>query len=109
MDTLDEILYSIKTSKLSLIVGSANNCTVCDAIEPEIHKLLTKFSNLNYKHITVDSMKGAAGEFMIFAFPTIILFNHEKEIHRQGRFIDFKSLQFEIERWYEFLFSEGNR
>ncbi|MPN50903.1 hypothetical protein SDC9_198543 [bioreactor metagenome] len=46
----------------------------------------------------------ASGEFMVFTVPTLILFAEGKEIARQGRFINFDELEFEVNRWYEFLF-----
>ncbi|GAA0121480.1 MAG: thioredoxin family protein [Clostridium argentinense] len=104
-ESLEEILYSIKNSKLSLILASTKDCGVCTSIEPRVKNLIRKYPNINYKHIFIDSMIRASGEFTIFTVPTIIIFAEDKEIHRESRFIDFQKLNFEITRWYDYLFN----
>lgn len=104
-ENLEEILCSIKNSKMSLILTSTKDCGVCTAINPRIKNLVSKYPNINYKHIYIDSMKKASGEFTIFTVPTVIIFAQGKEVHRESRFIDFEKLRFEISRWYNYLFN----
>lgn len=104
-ESLEEILHSIKDNKLSLILASTKNCEVCTSIEPRVEYLVNKYPNINYKHIFIDLMIKASGEFTIFTVPTIIMFAQGKEVHRESRFIDFQNLEFEISRWYDYLFN----
>jgi thiol-disulfide isomerase/thioredoxin len=106
LESLSEILTSVNQSNLSLVLASTNNCSVCDAIEPVIQNIIKKFPKTNYNHIFIDSMVEASGEFMVFTVPTIILYAQGKEIHRQGRFISFEELEFQLSRWYEFFYEE---
>ncbi|WP_017416002.1 thioredoxin family protein [Clostridium tunisiense] len=104
MKSLDEILQLIEKSKLSLVLASTHGCSVCDVVEPKVLKIIKRFSEIKYIHIYIDDIVEASGEFMVFTVPTLILFAEGKEIARQGRFINFEELEFEINRWYEFLF-----
>ncbi|WP_291578547.1 thioredoxin family protein [Clostridium sp. UBA6640] len=104
-ESLEEILHSIKNNKLSLILASTKDCGVCTSIEPRVEYLVNKYPDINYKHIFIDSMIKASGEFTIFTVPTIIMFAQDKEVHRESRFIDFENLEFEISRWHNYLFN----
>ncbi|WP_291566431.1 MULTISPECIES: thioredoxin family protein [unclassified Clostridium] len=104
-ESLEEILHSIKDNKLSLILASTKDCGVCISIDPRVQYLVNKYPNINYKHIFIDSMIKASGKFTIFTVPTIIMFAQGKEIHRESRFINFENLEFEISRWYDYLFN----
>jgi len=106
MVTLEKIIENINDSKLTLVVGSTKECSVCNAIKPKIEELMSKYKNIDYKQIYIDSMLEASGKFMIFTVPTIILYSEGKEIHRQGRFIDFEELEFEISRWHDFVYKQ---
>lgn len=100
---LNEILDDIKNNKLSVLTGSTKGCGVCVAIKPRMQELLAKYPNVKEMYVSVDALEEAAGEFMIFTVPTIIVFAEGKEVHRESRIIDFKRLEFELSRWSEFL------
>ncbi len=100
---LETILNTIKENKLTLLTGSTRDCGVCIAVKPRIEKILDKYSHVKNVYVYVDDLEAAAGEFMIFTVPTIILFAEGKEVHRESRIIDFQQLEFELARWSEFL------
>lgn len=101
--TLNEILDKIKKNKLVVLVGSTKACGVCVAVKPRLKVILNKYKGVEEIDVYVDDLEAAAGEFMIFTVPTIILFVEGKEVHRESRIIDFQKLEFEVSRWHEFL------
>lgn len=100
---LDKILDAIKNNKLVVLTGSTKACGVCVAIKPRLQAVLNKYSGIKEIYVYVDDLEAAAGEFMIFTVPTIVLFVEGKEVHRESRIIDFQQLEFEISRWHAFL------
>ncbi|HHX62689.1 MAG TPA: thioredoxin family protein [Epulopiscium sp.] len=100
---LNEILDTIKSNRLVVLIGSTKACGVCEAIKPRMEELLGKYSDIKEIYVYVDEVKEAAGEFMIFTVPTIIMFAEGKEVHKESRIIDFKRLEFELSRWSEFF------
>lgn len=100
---LDEIRDTIKNNKLVILTGSTRACGVCVAVKPRLKALLDKYNGIKEIYVYVDDLEMAAGEFMIFTVPTIVLFVEGKEVHRESRIIDFEQLEFEISRWYDFL------
>ena len=102
-NNLEKILETIKNNKLVVLTGSTKACGVCTAIKPRLKALLGNYNSIEEIYIYVDDLEKAAGEFMIFTVPTIILFVEGKEVHRESRIIDFRKLEFEISRWSSFL------
>ncbi len=100
---LQEILTSIESSKLAILIASTKDCSVCLAIKPRIKQLLKDDTQVKQIDIWIDTLLEASGEFMIFTVPTIILFAEGKEVHRESRIIDFKRLEFELSRWKDYL------
>lgn len=105
---LSQILKEINNNKLSVLVGSTKGCGVCVAIKPRMEELLGKYRGVKGIYVSIDSFKEAAGEFMIFTVPTIILFAGGKEVHRESRIIDFQRLEFELSRWNDYLVELDN-
>lgn len=100
---LDQILETINSSKLTVLIGSTKACGVCVAIKPKMEALLERYKKAKGVYVYIDSVKEISGEFMIFTVPTIIVFAEGKEVHRESRIIDFKRLEFELSRWNEHL------
>lgn len=101
--SLTDILDTVKSNKLSIIIASTKACGVCVAIKPRIQQILGNYTHIKPIYIDIDSLQSLSGEFMIFTVPTIILFAEGKEVHRESRIIDFKKLEFEISRWGHYL------
>ncbi|WVZ05814.1 hypothetical protein V8G54_019160 [Vigna mungo] len=73
----------VKESGQLLVVDfSASWCGPCKFIEPAIHAMAGKFTDVNFVKIDVDELSDVAGEFQVQAMPTFVLFKGGKIIDR---------------------------
>ncbi|KAK7340488.1 hypothetical protein VNO77_21193 [Canavalia gladiata] len=70
------------SSKLVVIDFSASWCGPCKFMEPEIHAMSEKFTNVEFIKIDVDELTDVAREFKVEAMPTFVLVKKGKEIER---------------------------
>ncbi|KAK9925137.1 hypothetical protein M0R45_033474 [Rubus argutus] len=74
---------SIKeTSKLLVIDFSASWCGPCRLIEPAIHAMAAKFTDVDFAKIDVDELSDVSQEFGVQAMPTFVLLKNGKEVDR---------------------------
>lgn len=96
---LENILNN--NDKLIVVFGKGINCSVCHAVEARINSTyLDKFKNLDIYYLIVEENPGFRGQYLIFTFPTILLFDGSKEIHRESRIIDFNRMERLINLYY---------
>lgn len=90
-----EIENIIKDNKkLIMAFGKGVNCGVCHAVEHRVNNdLLKKFPNLDVYYLTIEDNPNFRGQHLIFSVPTLLLFDGDKEIHRESRIIDFSKLE----------------
>ncbi|XP_062009964.1 thioredoxin H2 [Rosa rugosa] len=74
---------SIKdTSKLLVIDFSASWCGPCRFIEPAIHAMADRFTDVDFAKIDVDELSDVSQEFGVQAMPTFVLLKNGKEVDR---------------------------
>ncbi|KAJ7974454.1 Thioredoxin [Quillaja saponaria] len=61
------------SSQLVVIDFSASWCGPCKFIEPEIHALANKYTDVEFVKIDVDELTDVAQEFQVQAMPTFVL------------------------------------
>ncbi|KAJ7970945.1 Thioredoxin [Quillaja saponaria] len=70
------------SSQLVVIDFSASWCGPCKFIEPAIHAMANKFTDVEFIKIDVDELSDVAQEFEVRAMPTFVLVKKGKEIDR---------------------------
>nr|AFK36929.1 unknown [Lotus japonicus] len=70
------------SSALLVIDFSASWCGPCRFIEPAIHAMAEKFSDVVFNKIDVDELPDVAKEFEVQAMPTFVLVKRGKEVAR---------------------------
>ncbi|KAK7245925.1 hypothetical protein RIF29_40779 [Crotalaria pallida] len=70
------------SSKLVVIDFSASWCGPCKFIEPAIHAMADKFTDVEFIKIDVDELSDVSREFGVQAMPTFVLLKKGKEIDR---------------------------
>ncbi|NLL68999.1 MAG: thioredoxin family protein [Acholeplasmataceae bacterium] len=89
---LNNILNS--NDKVVMVFLKGNDCGVCQAAEFRINNIMSKkFPNLDIYYLDLDDSPEFRGQHLIFTIPTILLFEGNKEIHRESRIIDFSRLE----------------
>lgn len=81
-------------NKIILVFGKGINCGVCHSVEARVNSnLLQQFPDLDIYYITVEENPMFRGQYLIFSFPTLMIFDGNREVHRESRIIDFKRLE----------------
>lgn len=97
-----DILNIIENNKdLIMVFGAGLNCGVCSAVKERVKRdLMIKYPKLKIYYLTVDDSPLFRGNYLVFTFPTLILFDQNKEIRRESRIVDFYQLNKILELYY---------
>lgn len=82
----------LESEDILVVYFSSVDCNVCHAVRPKLEALL---SDVPVKIAQVESAKfiEIAGQHLVFAMPTVLIFQEGKEILRESRFIDFEKIE----------------
>lgn len=88
----NEMLKDFKQNTSYLLYFSSETCNVCHSVFP---KLLDMLKGIDFPIGKIDVNKNLeiAGQNIVFAIPTILIFNENTEILRESRFIDFAKIE----------------
>ena len=105
INSKEEILEILKTSKAVMLYFGATNCGVCEVLKPKIEDEVSKnFSQMKQYFINSNQNLELASYFNIFSSPTILVFFEGKEFKRYGRNISLDIFNSELKRLYEMVF-----
>ena len=106
MTQAQELRDRVQSEQATLIYFKNDNCAPCLVLRPKVKELIAK-SFPNIEMIVIDSVEQPefAGEFQVYANPTLLVFFEGKEYIRKSKFVAIPQLQGEIGRIYEMLFS----
>lgn len=105
MESLSNLSDQIKQETALLVYFKNDNCAPCKVLRPKVQELIdADFPKL--KFIVVDSMlhPELAGEFNVFANPTLLVFFEGKEYIRKSKYVSIPELRSEIGRLYGMMF-----
>ena len=88
----EEVLEEFTKQDKYILYFSSKKCSVCNSILPDLEKI-TEELPIQIGDIDINMNLKIAGQYLIFVTPTIIIFNENKEILRESRFIDFKKIE----------------
>jgi len=98
-------LQQLKYKKFSFVYISREECSVCHALLPKIKKLSEKYNQATFQKIDLNECPEAAGEFMVFSIPALIIYSRGKELYRGARFFNLSELQIKLDRYYDSIFN----
>jgi thioredoxin 1 len=89
-----------------LVYFKNDNCAPCLVLRPKVKELLDE-SFPSVEMIVVDTVEQPefAGEFHVFANPTLLVFFDGKEYIRKSKYVAIPELKAEIGRLYDMIFS----
>jgi len=101
-----ELRDRVQTELAILIYFKNDNCAPCLVLRPKVKELMDE-SFPNIEMIVIDSVEQPefAGEFQVYANPTLLVFFEGKEYIRKSKFVAIPELKAEISRLYEMMFS----
>ncbi len=95
----------IRTHKGVLFYFATISCSVGEALEPKVQKLLKeKYPKLVYCSIDMNMAAELSATHQVFVEPTILLFVEGKEYLRKSRHIGLGELDMAISRIYDLAF-----
>lgn len=96
----------IRTHKGVLFYFATTSCSVGEALEPKVKKLLEqKYPKLSYCSVDMNRAAELSASHQVFVEPTILLFLEGKEYLRKSRHIGLGELDQAISRVYDLAFS----
>ena len=96
----------VQSEQAILIYFKNDNCAPCLVLRPKVKELMDEFFP-NIEMIIIDSIEQPefAGEFQVYANPTLLVFFDGKEYIRESKFVAIPQLKAEIGRLYDVMFS----
>ncbi len=104
INDVEKINEIIENENFVLGYFTTKTCNVCKELLPKVERMLEKFPEITGIKGEADVEKRIAGEFSVFAVPTIILFIEGKETFRYARNVGIEELTEKIERYYKMFF-----
>ncbi|MBI5974298.1 thioredoxin family protein [Staphylococcus canis] len=101
LHSVSEMESFIEKHPLAVIQVSRQNCSVCHAVAPRMEDLLSQYQDVVFGMVDADEVPDIAGALSIFTVPVDIIFFEGKEMHREGRFIDFDRFENQLSKIYE--------
>lgn len=99
IESKEQLNQLMDAEEVLVVYFSSVDCSVCHSVSPKIEALLEE---IPVKIVRVEASKfvDIAGQHLVFAMPTVLVFQNGKEILRESRFIDLQK----IERLMSLLF-----
>lgn len=94
----------LKQRKFSFVYITTKDCNVCKILQPKLRKLAESFPKANFELLELDKYPQAAGEFICFTVPTIIVFSEGKELLRASRNLDLTEIEYKLTKFYNLIF-----
>jgi len=88
----EQLNQFIEENETCILYFTSPDCGLCDAILPKLHERIASFS-IEVGRIETLKLREVAGQFLVFAAPTILILHQGKEILRESRFIDFDNIE----------------
>ncbi len=86
---------------------STEKCTVCKALKPKVSQLIQEeYPHIKLVYISSDLYPEIAGQYRVFAAPTLLLFFDGREFIRKSRAFGIDELRREIDRPYHLIFND---
>ena len=106
MVSAEELRGRVESELAVLIYFKNDNCAPCLVLRPKVKELIDEFFP-NIEMIVIDSVQQPefAGEYQVYANPTLLVFFDGKEYLRKSKFVAIPQLKVEISRLYEMMFS----
>ncbi len=73
-------------------------CTVCQSLLPKMKSLVQEYEQVNFLYIDSHQYPAVSGQLLVFAAPTVILFQNGKEIKRWSRVFSVDDVRHELDR-----------
>ncbi|HPR17382.1 MAG TPA: thioredoxin family protein [Candidatus Cloacimonadota bacterium] len=95
---------TIKQGKFSIVYLTTEDCQVCEIILPRIEKMIAVFPQADFQLIKLDDVPEAAGSFLTFSVPTLLVYSNGAELLRFSRYLDVERIGMQMKKYYDLIF-----
>ena len=92
IESKDQLNQLMDAEEVLVVYFSSADCNVCHSVLPKIEALLEEVP-VKIAKVEATKFVNIAGQHLVFAMPTVLVFQHGKEILRESRFIDFQKIE----------------
>ncbi|MGM0166168.1 hypothetical protein IGI39_001125 [Enterococcus sp. AZ135] len=92
MNHLTSVQESLIDETNNVVFISSATCSICHVDEPKARELAENY-DIPFHHLDIMQEPELAGFFEVLTVPAVLVYHNGKEIARQARFIDFKSME----------------
>ena len=89
----EDYLKKIQQAPSLLVYFSYSECQVCRVLKPKVQELLNQYRLLEFLYIDINRYPIFRGHYLVFAVPTIVLFQEGRELQRFSRHISLQELE----------------
>ena len=93
-----KMLEDLKEEGKYLLYFKTRTCNVCEVMEEKIKERFQDI-DLTMGLVQIETMPALRGQYLVFSGPTLLVFDGEKEIHRESRFIELDRLERMFDLW----------
>ena len=92
-----------KQEFFSFIYITTKDCNVCKVLHPKIKEIAEVYEKATFHYIDLDSHRNAAGFFMAFSVPTLLVYSNGNELLRVARHLDLNEIKIKLDKYYNLL------
>lgn len=101
LNSIEMIDAFTEENELSFLYISRTNCSVCQALLPQVQELMEDYPEIKLGYINADDVPEVAGKFSIFTIPVLLLFYEGKEYIREARIVHMELFDEKINKIYK--------
>jgi thioredoxin-like negative regulator of GroEL len=103
--TPEELRQKVAGTPGIVVYFKNDRCAPCMALRPKVEELIIhQFPEMEFLIVDTVQQPLLAGEYNVFANPTILVFFEGKEYIRKSKYIGTSELEQEISRFYQMVF-----
>jgi len=102
--SVDAIKQTIAEAPLVVALFSDLCCNVCLTITPELESLSEDYPNIKVISADVETIKALVGDYLVFVYPTVIIFAEGKETRRFERVFSMGDIEATVSRLNDLMF-----
>lgn len=105
MESREEIISLIESSKGIVLYFYNDSCAPCVALRPKVQDVMNEFfAEMKLEMINSALIPELSAGYNVFASPTILVFFEGKEYLRFSKYISIQEFKEKVERYYTMLF-----
>ncbi|MFA7075097.1 MAG: thioredoxin family protein [Candidatus Izemoplasmatales bacterium] len=80
-------------SEIVVVIAKTKTCSVCKPLTTKLEIFMEEYKDIPVYQLYLEDVEMFQGQHLVFTVPTILIFNQQKEILRESRFIDFDKIK----------------